>query len=95
MGFDCHSFIHIGPFTVLTCCGSFQIISGPGYFAPAKQLKPDLRVFLFIVRSFLKDCRNLFVSIFFFFLREICVLVTRLAFSGKRLHQIFLSPGTF
>ncbi|CAN4036508.1 TraG P-loop domain-containing protein, partial [Dysosmobacter welbionis] len=81
-----HLGVHLGPFLVLACSGSHQVLLSA---ADAVQgLEPQLGVLLLIQSGFLEDGRDLLVALFLGLAGKIVVLVPGLGLPGERDPQI-------
>ena len=84
--------VHVRPLIVLAVGGRPQVLRGA---ADALQLlEPHLRVFLFVVRCFQEEGRDLLKALLLRLGCEIGVLVSGLGFPGKGGLQIFLRLGS-
>ena len=87
------TFVHVGPFIVLTRrCGG-QVLGG---VADAFQfLEPELGMFLLVVSRLQEEGCDLLKAFLLGLGGEVCVLVASLGFAGESGFQVFLSLGSF
>ena len=93
--FFCKALVHIRPLIVLAGCTVKQVFHGAGDFAAVKLLKPDLGMFLLIVRRHLEDICNLLIAVLFRLGSVVSVFIARLRFTCERCHQVRLCLAAF
>ena len=85
--------VHIRPLVVLALSGRQQVLR---CVADAVELlEPELRVLLFVLRSFEEQRRDLLVAVLLGLRSKTGVLAARLGFAGKRRHQVLFRLCAF